>query len=218
MFILGCPDFLIAVDHKPLINILNDRALDSIDNPRVLRLKEKTLRYNFEIVYVPGKKNCLADAMSRLPSVAAEANYDYSSDTDIEENANAFAVTTTDNMPSTVSWERVNEEAVFDETCAALKKTIEKGFPERKEDLPIGIRRFWTMRDDLYIISNTPFLGEKMLIPQNLRKTILNGLHAGHQGVSSMKAAARQRFFWPGLDSDITQVRAQCRSCNRPTV
>ena len=215
MFILGCPKFLIAVDHKPLINILNDRALDSIDNPRVLRLKEKTLRYNFTIMYVPGKKNCLADTMSRLPSVAAEASYDYSSETDIEENANAFAVTATNNMPSTVSWERVNEEAVFDETCAALKETIEKGFPERKEDLPIGIRRFWSMRDDLYVISNTPFLGKKMLIPQNLRKTILNGLHAGHQGVSSMKAAARQRFFWPGLDSDITQVRAQCRSCNQ---
>ena len=215
MFILGCPKLVIAVDHKPLINILNDRALESIDNPRVLRLKEKTLRYNFQIVYVPGKKNCLADIMSRLPSVAAESRCDHTSDTDIEENANAFAITTTKNLPSTISWEKVNEEAALDETCAMLKETIETGFPERKDELPLGVRGFWNMRNDLYVIGNTLFLGKKMLIPLSLRKPILNGLHAGHQGVSSMKAAARQRFFWPGLDGDITQVRAQCRSCNQ---
>ena len=29
-----------------------------------------------------------------------------------------------------------------------------------------------------------------------------------------MKAAARQRFWWPGMDAAIDQKRAQCRHCN----
>ena len=58
MFVLGCPDLIVATDHQPLTSILNDRCLETIDNPRVLQLKEKTLMYRFRIVHVAGKKNC----------------------------------------------------------------------------------------------------------------------------------------------------------------
>jgi len=42
----------------------------------------------------------------------------------------------------------------------------------------------------------------------------VEGLHAAHQGVSSMLANARERFFWPGLDAAVKLYRAQCRQCN----
>ena len=54
MFTLGCQDLTLAVDHKPLTNILNDRHLDTINNPRLRRLKEKTLPYKFSMKYIPG--------------------------------------------------------------------------------------------------------------------------------------------------------------------
>ena len=65
---MGCPNLIVVVDHKPLVNILNNRALEKIENPRVLRLKEKTLMFDFKIVHVPGKLNCIFDVMSRLPT------------------------------------------------------------------------------------------------------------------------------------------------------
>ena len=40
-FVLGCPDLLISVDHKPLLGLLNDRSLADIQNPRLLSLKER---------------------------------------------------------------------------------------------------------------------------------------------------------------------------------
>ena len=67
-FILGCKDLILAVDHKPLLNILGDKNLEDIDNPRILNLKEKTLRYSFEVVHVPGVKHKGADAASRHPA------------------------------------------------------------------------------------------------------------------------------------------------------
>lgn len=66
-FVLGCENLIIAVDHKPLLKVLTDRALDNIPNPRLRNLKEKTLRYRFRVIHVPGMKNKAADAMSRRP-------------------------------------------------------------------------------------------------------------------------------------------------------
>ncbi len=98
--------------------------------------------------------------------------------------------------------------------CTMRQKVIETGFPAEKKSLPEHLKYFWNMKDELYIIGNTPFKGKKMLIPEKLRPRILDGLHAGHQGVSSMRANARERLFWPRLDADIGKIRAHCRSCN----
>ena len=43
-YTLGNPKLLLATDHKPIIKILDDMKLENIDNPRLLKLKEKTLR------------------------------------------------------------------------------------------------------------------------------------------------------------------------------
>jgi hypothetical protein len=75
------------------------------------------------------------------------------------------------------------------------------------------MRQYHQMSEELYVIDNTVFRGKKMLIPKKLRAGILEGLHAAHQGVSSMKSNARERFFWLGLDADVKQKREQCRSC-----
>ena len=51
-YTLGCKD-------------LDDRALDTVDNPRLLRIKERTLWWQYEMIYVPGVKQAAADAFSR---------------------------------------------------------------------------------------------------------------------------------------------------------
>ena len=67
-FVLGCSNLIIAVDHKPLLRIFGDRSLDAISNPRIRNLKEKTLRYRFHMMHIPGVKNRAADALSRHPT------------------------------------------------------------------------------------------------------------------------------------------------------
>ena len=63
-FILGCKNLTIAVDHRPLLKIFGDRSLDNISNTRLRNLKEKTLRYHFKIVHIPGTKNRAPDTLS----------------------------------------------------------------------------------------------------------------------------------------------------------
>ncbi|VDI76071.1 Hypothetical predicted protein [Mytilus galloprovincialis] len=67
-FVLGCDDLIIAVDHKPLLKIFSDRSLEDISNSRLRNLKEKTLRYRFRMIHVPGVKHHAADGVSRHPT------------------------------------------------------------------------------------------------------------------------------------------------------
>ena len=56
---------MVATDHKPLLSFLNDRAMDVVVNPRILRIKERTLAWQFDMDYVPGGKQDAADVLSR---------------------------------------------------------------------------------------------------------------------------------------------------------
>ena len=67
-YVLGCNNLVIAVDHKPLLKTFGDRSLDQISNPRLRNLKEKTIRYHFRMVHIPGTKNRASDAISRHPT------------------------------------------------------------------------------------------------------------------------------------------------------
>ena len=64
-FTLGCPHLYVGTDHKPLLGILNDATLDSMDNPRIIRLTEKTMGWIFQPIYIPGKEIGGTDALSR---------------------------------------------------------------------------------------------------------------------------------------------------------
>ena len=63
-FVLGCPNLLIATDHKPLIDVFQKSLVD-IQNPRLFLIPEKTLRFKFRVIQVEGKLYNGPDYMSR---------------------------------------------------------------------------------------------------------------------------------------------------------
>ena len=64
-FILGHPQLMLALDHKPLIKIFGNASMENITNPRLFHLKQKTLKFRFTPVHVAGKKNVVPDTFSR---------------------------------------------------------------------------------------------------------------------------------------------------------
>ena len=85
-FTMGCNALLVIVDHRPLTTIFGDRRLDEIDNPGLFCLKRRTLRWQFELEYRPGRENLFTDAASRHPNRHAElASIAMSTDDILEE-------------------------------------------------------------------------------------------------------------------------------------
>lgn len=220
-YIQGCSDLTVATDHKPLIGVLNDRSMTEIPNRRLLNLKEKTLAYKFKVIHVPGKRNAGADAASRypastlIPTSSAEAEDD---DTiGIAEDGAVLAYTSNSlyAISNVVTWDMVREATTSDESMQELIKVINEGFPSDSRELKPLLRPYSRISDSLYTMDGVILTGHRVVVPASLRHSILDALHAAHQGVSVMGARAADSVFWPNITMDIQRVRDECLQCHR---
>ncbi|CAG2237418.1 unnamed protein product [Mytilus edulis] len=226
-YVLGCKDLLVATDHKPLLQILNDRSLTDIDNRRLLNLKEKTLGYRFTILHVPGRKNLGPDAASRypvgppdrlnLPGEAPELDSLVNMTAHYHDTLTSLCLHTEDN-------DTANDASTVAAATCALNAVITVvtwnmvrswlGLKDYKE-LPTDLRPYHRFASSLCTVDGVVLMGQRIVIPPALRKPVLNALHAAHQGVSAMRARAMDSVYWPEITVDIARVRDQCVHCHQ---
>jgi hypothetical protein len=215
-FTMGCNDLLIIVDHKPLVKILGDRRLDEIENPRLFRLKMKTLMWRYEIEYQRGTRNPFADAMSRYPNMYAElASISMVDGQDGDECSLLSSIGIEMEKVVAVTWEMVQSESARDQTTCLLKKLVLDGFPAEKKNLREDVQEFWEVRHHLSISDGVLLYKDRIVIPGPLRHLVVHNLHSAHQGVSGMLSRASASLYWPRMTNDIHSARSSCRSCNR---
>ena len=89
----------------------------------------------------------------------------------------------------------------MDPVMQELGRLLEEGFPGTRNEMGDSVREFFMYKD-------------RVVLPRVLRREILEGLHAGHQGVVSMRARAANCVFWPGIDQAIQDVRSRFRTCD----
>ena len=204
-FTLGCNELVIVVDHEPLVKILGDRRLDEIDNPRMFRLKQRTLMWRFRIVYRPGKKNDSADAISRHPNPYAElASLAMQTDEDRLEESYICGVISDLSKFFAITWERIAAESKKDSVIRRLVALVYDGFPKSKSEMPAELSEFWEFRSNLRVVEDCVVVyKDRIVVPSAFRQRILQNLHSAEQGVSSMSSRAQCTVFWPGLSRDI---------------
>ena len=57
------------------------------------------------------------------------------------------------------------------------------------------------------------FLGEKLIIPQEMRQDVLNCIHESHLGMEKCKSRARAVVYWPGMSAAIERMISKCSVC-----
>ena len=187
-YILGCRKLIVATDHKPLLQILNDRSLTEITNRRLLNLKEKTLAYRFTIIHVSGAKNKGPDAVSRYPAPPCLAE-NFADDAGTTET-----ITTLYACSNLVSWDMVKEATAKDDTLCHLKEALTSGL-QPIQDLRQDIKPYHRYAARLYLIDGVVMMDHRIVIPSSLRLQILQALHAAHQGVNAMCQRAVDSVF-----------------------
>ena len=232
LFVLGCKSLIVVSDHKPLLGIFNNRTLTDIDNPRICRLKEKTLSYNFKIQYNPGKWNRGADAFSRNPSnkqiletqhvytVTIKHNDQMSTADDttvntINQNNIQEFLQNGSKSSMVLSTEYIKTACIYDSKYQTLTSTIKSDFPSSKTQLNPDIRTYWEVCHHLSLSNDLIWLdNHRIVIPDPYITPILHILHAAHQGTTSMTRRANQTVYWPGMHHAIKNIRYNCNRCN----
>ena len=210
-FTQGCDRLVVVTDHKPLLKLFGDRTLDEIANPRLFRLKQRTLLWRFTILHAPGKTN-FSDATSRKP---ARADYGCQpSDDNMETEILQISANNLNDFRA-ITWEIVKRATDSDRDCQDLIHYIKTTFPSSQALISANVSSFWKQCEQLHTVDGVIMMGNRIVIPEPLRSEVLQSLHAAHQGVTAMKDRARCSVYWPGISKDIELTREACFQCNR---
>ena len=93
---------------------------------------------------------------------------------------------------------------------------IKTGWPTNKRDTPKECVPFWNFRDELCVSDNIIFKGEKVVIPRKIQSQMLRYIYSSHLSIEKCKQRARDVLFWPGMTSQIEDVREvlNCQVCS----
>jgi len=213
LFLQGA-QFELVTDHRPLIPILNSYSLDQIENPRLQRLVLKLRPYQLHALWRKGSDNAFADALSRHP-VQSPTSADEHGEDPFLSNPSVRACLR-DNHEKPISDLRLHKlltAAKNDPEYQLLLNTIQHGFPLSKADLPPSLSPYWNGREHLSFDNGLALKGERIVVPFSLRRSVLQDLHAAHQGLTRTKQRARQSVFWPNLTNDIDNLIRSCPEC-----
>ena len=117
VFVLGCLNLLVVVDHQPLVKIFWDQVLKNIKNPHLFNFKEQSLIYKFRIKYIPGKLNITPHCTSRhsaSPTHVGAATNDTAQQIDYAIQASIISTYVHNAKLRAVTWERIAAAVVTD--------------------------------------------------------------------------------------------------------
>ena len=134
-------------------------------------------RYFFVAVWVPGKNNVMADALSRSP-------VDHPSVSDeIVEGPQSFSahISLLDTMERSndanpdILLSSVAAATSADPVMLSLHQTVLEGIPNEKCNLPLELRPFWQVRSQLSVddAEGLILVGPRVVIPTSLRQEII---------------------------------------------
>ena len=140
-----------------------------------------------------GVKSVQCVKMGHAPKIAAEEQNDWNLEQAVRETEKIFST----NLQLLMT-ETTNDASLL-KTLVCLERQQHELIPE--EYLPV--RRKLSSRFDLV------FMEDKIVVPKNLRTTVISLLHKGHPAINKMTLAARH-FWW----SRITEaIQKKCDSC-----
>ena len=185
------------------------RAASHNPSRRSRNLKEKTLRYKFCMVHIPGVRHKAANAVSRHPP--SPTNPDMMPLPDDIAGSGTSAIPTVFNPSghSFLTGIRCREPpAVYttsNDELASLVSSL----------ATTSLHEYHQFRDHLYTVDGVILYKARTVIPPFLHQHILTILHSVHQGMTSMTACAETTIFWPGITPAITATWTNCHHRNR---
>ncbi|UYV79867.1 K02A2.6-like [Cordylochernes scorpioides] len=195
----------LETDHKPLVPIFTSKNIDDL-TPRIQRLRLRIMRYSYKIVHSPGKNLIVADALSRSPRMNVGTQ-------ELEEELCAYVQQVVSFMPiSDVRVKEIKESQDKDQVIQNIIKYSQEGWPE-KTNVSMSESQYWPAKDDFSVENGILLKGSRYVIPENIRKVLLQRIHEGHLGIVKCRERAKGSVWWPRITSEIEEMVRTCPMC-----
>lgn len=109
--------------------------------------------------------------------------------------------------------QEIRVAALTDPEQRTLRYLVEAGWLNDKAAVPELARPYWTFRHELTSHDGLLSKQGRVIVPSSSRPTILHKLHAAHRGPEITIRHARRCVFWPGINSQVTDLRKTCAIC-----
>ena len=183
-----------------------NKALHTLNNQRLIRIREKLLDFSFTVTWVPGKTHYIADALSRYPVFGP-----HEMELPIDDIATCF---------------RVNGLMTLDDILSSVDKdyttliSFVQGHQRFNHTEQTHIAKLYrNVMNDLFIrkINGVDVV---MLQGTSARKRVIRELHHAHSRLTNSLLTAQQLYYWPGMRSDIKSFIDACVPCQeaRPSL
>uniref|UniRef100_A0A8D8QR86 RNA-directed DNA polymerase n=1 Tax=Cacopsylla melanoneura TaxID=428564 RepID=A0A8D8QR86_9HEMI len=100
-----------------------------------------------------------------------------------------------------------------DEVMAKLIDFYTNGWPGNTNNLSGEIAHFVPMRSSISVQDGLVFYEEKLIVPKSMRGYLLKLAHETHLGYDKIKDQLCNRFYWPGIKSDLINMIRSCLVC-----
>lgn len=208
--------FTLRTDHQALTTLMS--ASGGGHRPlRLHRWSDRLQQYDFQLQFMPGKSNVVADFLSRPVTTHCPAP----SPADEQDTVHCSAVFTEDEeeilhlvhspLKDTVSLQDLESASAAEPTFSRLRDYIRHGWPAH---FPPELEPYHRVKNELSCWGEACIArGVRAVIPASLRECVLQMAHQGHLGVVKIKQRCRETVWWPAIDRALEDLTRDCNAC-----
>ena len=94
-----------------------------------------------------------------------------------------------------------------------LHSLILQGLPTDSKDWDACLLPYYRHRHLLTSVGPVVLVNERPVIPKSLRGRIVDHVHAGHPGLSTMCSRLSSTLYWPDYRNDLMKAKLSCPTC-----
>lgn len=214
-YIYGRSDVKVESDHKPLERIFKKPIASS--PKRLQRMLLYLQKYQLQVMYKKGTELYIADTLSRafLKNTENQQPFEVMSLEEAKICQEIENVEFVSSIPN--SKQRLEEIRRATKEDSILQKVIsfvKTGWPEDRSSIPIEVRPYFTIQEELVVEADLLFKGSRNVIPTKERLNVLKNLHVSHLGIEGTLRRAREYVYWPGMNAQVKDFISKCDLCN----
>ena len=197
----------LVTDNRALSRILcPERELPTLAAARLQRNALQLAAFTYDVELRPSESMHLANSLSRMAVPESRAD----SSAEGEDSSGGSHLLFMDGVAPVLTSGQIATATRRDRLLSRVLTYTHSGWPGQVEP---DLAPFQRRREELSTDMGCLLWGGRTVVPQCLRRQVLEELHQGHLGSAKMKGVARRYVWWPGMDPELEAMARGCAAC-----